>query len=444
MLVKINLVLALVILLTTIRAQTIDAMIEQQLPDLLTTFKTLHSHPELSHYEKNTAQLMAAKLRDMGYEVTEQFGQYENPQWTCYGIVAMLKNGPGPTVLFRADMDALPIEEKTGLSYCSTVKTNNDQGEPVPLMHACGHDMHCTVLLGIAQTMMKQRKGWSGTLLLIVQPAEEVNDSGGWAIMRAGLYEKFPRPDYTLAFHVNADVCAGDIRYVSGNCLADVTSVDVTVFGVGGHGAAPHKCIDPVVLSSQIVLALQTIVSREINPLEPAVVTVGSIHGGTARNIIPEKVVLELTLRCYKKEVRERMLAAIERICLGQAKAAGVPDDRLPQVTFLGSGPAVYNNPELTSRVKVSMEKALGKERLVQGQPVMGAEDFSAYSDEGRISSALFWLGITDPSLIAASQKNGTLIPAGHSPRFTITPEPAIRSGVKGMSSALMDLLKKK
>jgi hippurate hydrolase len=321
---------------------------------------------------------------------------------------------------------------------------NNDEGEPVPVMHACGHDMHSTVLLGIAQTLMKQRKQWSGTLLLIVQPAEEVNDSGGHAIMRAGLYEKFPRPDYTLAMHTNAEVRSGDIRYVSGNCMAIVTSVDITVRGVGGHGAAPHKCIDPIVLSSQIVLALQTIVSREILPLEPAVVTVGSIHGGTARNIIPESVVLQLTLRCYKTEVREQMLAAIKRICDGQARAAGVPEERLPHVEMLGSGPAVYNDPDLTGRVKESMQKAIGKDHLVPGQPVMGAEDFAAYSDDGKIPSVLFWLGITDSEQFEAHKKSGTPIPAGHSPLFSITPEPAIRSGVKGMSTALMDLLRKK
>ncbi len=443
MLVKINLILVLLLLVTMIRAQSLDAVIQQQLPELLTTFKTLHSHPELSHYEKNTARLMATRLADMGYTVTEQFGQYENPRWICYGVVAMLKNGPGPTVLYRADMDALPIEEETDLPYCSTVKMNNDEGEPVAVMHACGHDMHSTVLLGIAQTLIKLRSEWSGTLLLIVQPAEEVNDSGGHALMRAGLYEKFPRPDYTLAMHTNAEVRAGDIRYISGSCMADVTSIDITVRGVGGHGAAPHKCIDPIVLSSQIVLALQTIVSREIIPLEPAVVTVGSIHGGTARNIIPESVVLQLTLRCYKTKVRDQMIAAIKRICEGQARAAGVPEERLPLVEWLGSGPAVYNDPELTDRVKVSMESALGKEHLLPGHPVMGAEDFAAYSDNGKIPSALFWLGITDRERFDAFQKSGTPIAAGHSPRFTIEPEPAIRTGVKAMATALMDLLKK-
>lgn len=427
---------------TIAQAKSLDALIQQQMPNLITTFQSLHANPELSHYEKNTAQFMAEQLKAIGYEVTEQFGQYENLQLTCYGIVALLKNGPGPTLLYRADMDALPIEEKPNLLYTSKVTMKNDDGEIVPVMHACGHDLHCTILLGVARTLYELRKKWSGTLMLIVQPAEEVTDSGGYAMMRAGLYEKFSKPDYALAYHVNQSIIAGDIKYIYGNCLADFTNVDIIVHGVGSHGASPHMGVDPIVLSAQIILALQTIVSREIDPLEPIVITVGTIHGGTARNIIPEQVTLQMTIRCYKRQVREQVLAFIERICKNLAQAAGVPADRMPQIKNLGSGLAVYNNPELTERAKISMERILGK-RLQSYTPEMGGEDFAAYSQEGKIPSALFWLGVTDSILIRAHENERKPLPSAHSPEFAITAEPAIRTGVTGMTAAIMDLMKK-
>jgi amidohydrolase len=422
--------------------QTLDESVTKQLPELVATFQTLHAAPELSHFEKNTARFMADRLKALGYDVTEQFGQYRNPQLACYGLVALFKNGPGPTVLFRADMDALPIEEKTGLSYASKVMMKNDQDETVPVMHACGHDMHCTVLLGIAKTLKQLQKQWTGTLLLIVQPAEEVNDSGGYAMIRAGLYEKFLKPDFALTYHTAPQVQAGCVQYIPGNCGADATGVTVIVQGVGGHGAAPQRAIDPIVLSAQIILALQTIVSREIDPFEPAVVTVGSIHGGSADNIIPDRVTLQLTIRCYKKEIREKIIASIKRKCLNLAESVGMPPDRLPEVQVKGSCASVYNQPELTQSVVKSLERALGKESLQQGTASTGAEDFAAYSLDGQVPSALFRLGVTDSSLLRSS-RDGQSIPGLHSSEYVITAEPAIRAGVKGMSAAIMELMKK-
>ncbi len=434
----------LLILVTFIisSAQTLDEIVEKQIPDLVAAFQFLHAAPELSHFEKNTAQFMADRLRALGYDVTEQFGRYRNPQLTCYGVVAVLKNGPGATVLFRADMDALPLEEKTGLPFASRVMMKNDQGETVPVMHACGHDLHCTVLLGIAKALKQLQQHWSGTLMLIVQPAEEVTDSGGYALIRAGLYEKFFKPDFALAYHTAPQVQAGCIQYIPGNCGADATGVAVIVQGVGGHGAAPQKAIDPIVLSAQIILALQTIVSREIDPFEPAVVTVGSIHGGSADNIIPDRVTLQLTIRCYKKEIREKIIASIKLKCLNLAESVGMPQDRLPEVRVKGSCASVYNQPELTERVVKSLESALGKENLQQGTPSTGAEDFAAYSLDGQVPSALFRLGVTDSSLLRLS-KAGKSIPGLHSSEYVITAEPAIRAGVIGMSAAIMDLMKK-
>ena len=423
---------------------SLDVIATRELPKLLETYKFLHLNPEISYQEEKTAALLAQRLRTLGFEVTERFGKYAEPGRTSYGIVAVMKNGNGPTVLVRTDLDALPIEEKTGLPYASTMKTKDDAGREVSVMHACGHDIHMTSFLGAA-TLLSELKGqWKGTLIMIGQPCEE-RGAGAKAMLIGGLYTKFPRPDYILALHDNATLAAGTIGVCEGYALASVTSVDITVGGVGGHGAYPHTTKDPVVLASQIVLALQTIVSRENSPLDPAVVTVGSIHGGTKHNIIPDEVRLQITVRAYKEDVRQRILASIERIAKGIAAAAGVPSDRMPIVKIDESEftASTYNNPEFAHRVARTFESALGKENVLKVDPVMGGEDFGYFSLNDKIPLFLFWLGAIEPAKVAQSLKDGVSLPSLHSSQFAPDPAPTIRTGMKATAAAVMDLLKK-
>jgi amidohydrolase len=422
----------------------LDAIAARELPKLLETYKFLHLHPEISYQEEKTATLLAQRLRTLGFEVTERFGKYAEPSRTSYGIVAVMKNGKDPTVLVRTDLDALPVEERTGLPYSSTMKTKDDAGREVPVMHACGHDIHMTSFLGAATILSELKNQWRGTLIMIGQPCEE-RGAGAKAMLNDGLYTKFPRPDYILALHDNATMAAGTVGVCEGYALASVTSVDVTVRGVGGHGAYPHTTKDPVVLASQIVLALQTIVSRENSPLDPAVVTVGSIHGGTKHNIIPDEVRLQITVRAYKEDVRRRILASIERIASGIAAAAGVPSDRMPIVRVDESEftASTYNNPEFTRRVARSFESALGKENVLKVDPVMGGEDFGYFSLDDKIPLFLFWLGAIEPAKVAQSLKDGISLPSLHSSQFAPDPEPTIRTGMKATAAAVLDLLKK-
>ncbi len=415
----------------------------EQLDRLVKIYQALHAAPELSHFEEKTGAFMANNLRALHYAVSERFGRYENPEWTCHGVVAVLKNGDGPTVLYRADMDALPLKEQTGLPYASQVMMPNEDGEIVPVMHACGHDLHCTLLLGVAETMQTLRARWRGTLLLVVQPAEEGTDTGAAAILRAGLYEEFARPDHVIAFHGRADASAGTMAYVPGYAMADVTSIRITVRGVGGHGAAPHLCKDPIVLSAQIILALQTIVSRELNPLEPAVITVGAIHGGHARNVIPEEVLLEVTVRCYKQTVREEMIGAIERLCAQLGRAAGLAEERLPRVDVILSSPAVYNDPELVRRAAEMFGNVLGPERVTQATPVMGSEDFALYGLNHQIPSALFWIGAVAPERISAYEASGRVLPQLHASNYIIDARNTLRAGVPAATALLLELLGK-
>src|SRR3989442_8635654 len=296
--------------------QSLDALIDRELPQLVSTYKMLHAAPELSHYEVKTSAFFAAQLRALGYTVTEGVGKYDNPLWKGHGVVAVMKNGDGPTVLVRTDLDALPVEEKTGLPYASTVKAKNDAGQDVGVMHACGHDIHITNMLGTAKVLAQLKDQWHGTLVLIGQPAEETVD-GARAMLADDLYTRFPKPDFAIALHDSADVEAGRVVYCPGYAMASSTSIDVVIRGLGGHGSKPEATKDPIVMAAQMILALQTIVSRENSPLDPAVVTVGSIHGGTKRNIIPDEVTLQLTIRTYKEEVRQHILSAIERIARG-------------------------------------------------------------------------------------------------------------------------------
>ena len=446
---KICLMVFLFIVLATTTAnltaqQSLDALIDRDLAALVTTYKALHAAPELSHHEEKTASFFATQLRAMGYTVTERVGKYERPEWTSYGVVAVMKNGPGPTVLLRTELDALPVAENTGLPYASKVKMMNDAGQEVSVMHACGHDIHITNMLGTAKLLSELKDQWSGTLVLIGQPAEEVVD-GARAVLRDGLYERFPKPDYVIALHDSDNLEAGKVGYTSGYAMASSTSVDIKIRGVGGHGARPESTKDPIVVAAQVIMALQTIVSREDWPLDPVVVTVGSIHGGTKHNIIPDEVDLQLTVRAYKEEVRKRVLASIERITKGIAMAAGIPEDRAPTVKFSETQmtSATYNDPQLTERLAAVFVKALGQENVLKLEPVMMSEDFGFLSLNQKIPATLFTLGAVDPAKVKLSRESRTSLPSLHSPLFQPLPEPTLRTGIKAMTSAVLDLMKK-
>ena len=329
--------LAFFILLLTVPAlrgqqAQLDGKLDQEMPSLLSTYKGLHAVPELSHYEAKTSALVAGKLRALGYTVTEHVGKYSgHPEWTGYGVIGELKNGDGPTVYIRTELDALPVEEMTALPYASKVRTKDDAGREVGVMHACGHDIHITSFLGTAKMLVELKDQWRGTLVMLAQPAEEAID-GAKAMLDDGLYTRFPRPDYVLALHDTASLEAGKVGYTPGYAMASSTALDVTLRGIGGHGSAPQVAKDPIVEAAQFILAIQTIVSRENSPFDPAVVTVGSIHGGTRYNIIPDEVHLQLTIRTYKEEVRQHILAALERMAQGIAAADGIPASRAPIV----------------------------------------------------------------------------------------------------------------
>ena len=437
---------ALVIVLFTapvVAQQSLDALVDRELPQLVSTYKMLHAAPELSHYEVKTSAFVAQQLRALGYEVTEDVGKYENTQWKGHGVVAVMKNGPGPTVLVRSDMDALPVEEQTGLPYASTVKTKNDAGQEVSVMHACGHDVHMTSLIGAATMLARLKNQWHGTLVLIGQPAEETID-GAKAMLADGLYSRIPKPDYTIALHDSADLEAGKISYAPGYAMANSTTVEITIRGLGGHGSKPEATKDPIVVAAEVIVALQTIVSREISPLDPAVVTVGSIHGGAKSNIIPDEVKLLLTVRSYKEDVRQHILASIARITKNIAAAAGIPDDRAPIVKASETEmtPALYNDPQLTDRVAKTLQKTLGAENVVQIAPIMASEDFGRYSLDQQIPSLLFNLGAVEPSKVAASKQSGKPLPSLHSSLFAPVPEPTLRTGVKAMTAVVLDLMK--
>jgi hippurate hydrolase len=439
--------LALVCFVTATPAyaqQTLDALIEQEAPALMETYKSLHAAPELSHREEKTAAYLATRLKALGYTVTERVGKYENPAWVGYGVVAVMKNGIGPTVLVRTDMDALPVEEKTGLPYASKVRATNDAGQDVGVMHACGHDIHMTSFLGAAKMLATLKTQWQGTLVLLGQPAEETID-GARAVMRDGLYSKFPKPDLAIALHDSADFPTGSVAYIPGFALASSTSVDVKIRGVGGHGSRPDSAKDPIVLAAQVVLALQTIVSREISPLDPAVVTVGSIHGGTRYNIIPDEVNLQLTVRAYKEEVRHKLLAAIERISRGTALAAGLPPDRAPIVKISETEvtTATFNDPALTDRLAAVFRAALGEQNVFEASRIMGSEDFGYLSDNQKIPTSMFWLGVADPAALKRSRETGVPLPSLHSPLFAPVPEQSLRTGVKALTAAVLELMKK-
>ncbi len=425
----------------TALGQDVAGLVNQQLPGLVATYKGLHEAPELSHHEVQTSALLAAELRKAGYTVTERVGRYPDGS-QAYGVVGILKNGAGPTLLVRTDLDALPVEEKTGLPYASKVRAKNPAGQDVGVMHACGHDIHITTMIGVARTMAALKSQWHGTLMLIGQPSEETID-GAKAMLADHLYERFGRPDMAIALHDN-NLAAGEVSVVPGPGLASSTSIDVVMRGVGGHGSAPEAGKDPVVMASEFVVALQTVVSRSVPPQQPAVVTVGDIHGGTRRNIIPDEVKMELTTRSYSEEVRQTVIEGVKRTARGVAIAAGVTEDRMPVVTVLEdeSTPATINDAALSARLQKVFTEKLGAANVIETKPIMASEDFGMFGDGGKIPYVIFWLGAYDPAKVAESRKSGVALPSLHSPLFAPLPEPTLRTGVTAMSDAALELLK--
>ena len=441
------LLLSLTILsaLSLFAQQTPQSVADAELPSLLGIYKDIHTHPELSGYEERTAALIAQELRAAGCQVTEHLGKYENSKLKGYGVVGVMKNGDGPTVLVRTDMDALPVEEETGLPYASKIVAKNDEGKDVHVMHACGHDVHIAAFIGTSRALAKLKHQWHGTIVFVAQPAEEIG-AGARALLKDGLYDRFGKPNFALGFHDKADLQTGHIGVTEGFTSANVDSVDVTVRGVGGHGAYPHKTKDPIVLAAEIINAWQTIVSRENNPLDPVAITVGSIHGGTKHNIIPDEVKMQLTVRTYKSEVREHVLAAIERIAKGMAAAGGMPPERAPIVSVSKDQfcPATYNNPELTKRLIAVWKKSLGNDDVKIVDPTMGGDDFSEYSlPDHSIPAVYFHFGAVESAKIAEYKEKGKELPTLHSSKFAPVPEPTIRTGVIGMTAAVLELMKK-
>jgi amidohydrolase len=421
---------------------SLPASVKSQLPALTETYKQLHRSPELSHHEEKTSAFLAVELRKAGYTVTEHVGKYQDGS-QAYGIVAVLENGSGPRLLIRTDMDALPVEEKTGLDYASTVRATNPQGQDVGVMHACGHDIHMTVLLGMAREMAARKSTWHGTLVLIGQPSEETID-GARAMLADGLYQRFGRPDFVLSEHDDSTNAAGSVAIKGGPLLASSTSIDVVMRGVGTHGSAPENGKDPILMAAEFVVLAQSIVSRQVNPQQPAVLTVGTIHGGAKRNIIPEEVTMGLTLRTYSDKVRDQIIAAIRRMAEGIAMGYGVPSDRMPIVTVSQSEitPATYNDPALAERLRGVAVKALGADHVNPAESVMGSEDVGLFTLDGQIPGVMFRLGAADPEKLAHAKETGVPLPGPHSPLFAPVYGPTITTGVTALTAMALDLLK--
>lgn len=421
----------------TSETQAVIARIDTAMPRLMTLYRELHASPELSFQEVKTAAKLAAKVKALGFTVTEKVGQT--------GVVAVMRNGPGPVLLIRADMDGLPVVEQTGLPFASQVRATTRDGIESGVMHACGHDTHMTAWLATAETLVAMKDKWSGTLVMILQPAEEIG-LGAKAMLDDGLFTRFPKPDYVIAFHDAANLPAGIIAYTPGYALANVDSVDVTVRGLGGHGAYPHTTKDPIVLASRIVTTVQTLVSRENDPADPAVVTVGSFIAGAKHNIIPDEAKLLLTVRSYSDETRQRLLDGIARIAKGEAIAAGMPEDRMPLVTVEKDyTPSTYNVPEFSEKMAALFRAQLGAERVVKTPAVMGGEDFSQfYRADRSIQSLIFWVGGVPAERIKAAQAGKQPLPSLHSPFWAPDAAAVIRSASEGLVVAALDILKKR
>jgi amidohydrolase len=410
-------------------AGAVSAEVDAVYPQSETLYLDLHRHPELSGHERQTAAKLAIALRALGYGVTTGVGGT--------GVVGVLKNGDGPTVMLRTELDALPVEEKTGLPYASTVRTKDDNGADVGVMHACGHDIHMASWVGTARIMASARSSWRGTLILIGQPAEEAGD-GANAMLADGLFTRFPRPDYALAVHDDARYPAGIIGFHSGPIMSHVDSLKITIFGRSGHGARPESTVDPIVIAARTVVALQTIVSREISPFDPAVITVGSIHGGTRPNIIPADVTLEVSVRALSDGVRTHLLKSIDRITKAEAAAAGAP--REPLIEISEGGYALVNDPALTQRVAGALLRELGAGQVMDTPPEMVSENFSDYQHAG-VPTLMLRIGAVEQATYDAAQKSGDSLPSLHSALFAPDRGPTIKAAVEAEVVALRELM---
>jgi amidohydrolase len=403
--------------------------VESVYPDAHSLYVDLHQSPELSAHETQTAAKLAARLRSAGYEVSERIGGT--------GIVAILKNGAGPTIMLRTELDALPVEEKTGLSYASKVRAKDDAGHDVPAMHACGHDVHMASLWGTAEVMAHSKDTWHGTLMLIGQPAEETI-SGAKEMIGDGLFTRFPKPDVAVALHVGNVEPVGTVAITPGTYNTNSDSIRITIYGRGGHGASPHTTVDPIVIAARTVLTLQTIASREVKPGELAIVTIGYLHAGLKNNIIPDQAEMGLTVRTFKSDVRQQVLAAITRITKAEAAAAGAP--REPSIDRYEGTDSVYNDPALAERLRAPLEAALGKDKVVTGEPITPSEDFSYFVEQG-VPGFYFSLGGADPEKLAQAKAAGTHLPSNHSPLFAPDVDPALHTGITAEVAVLRNLL---
>ncbi|NJS14180.1 MAG: amidohydrolase [Sphingopyxis sp.] len=418
-------------------AQELASQIKAQMPSLMALYDDLHANPELSFMEERSAGVMAREAQAAGFEVTEKVGGH--------GVVAVMRNGPGPVVLLRADMDGLPVTEQTGLPGASKVRVVTKEGVETGVMHACGHDTHMTAWIGTARMLAANKANWSGTIVMIGQPAEE-RGAGAVAMLKDGLFTRFPKPDYALAFHDAAQFPAGMIGYTPGYALANVDSVDVHVKGVGGHGAYPHTTKDPVVLASRIVGSLQTLVSREVDPQDAAVVTVGSFHAGTKHNIISDEAKLQLTVRSFSDKTRMMLLNGIRRIARGEAIAAGVPEDRMPVVAVEDKEftPSTFNTPDFTLEMGAFLQSRFGEARVRQVPAVMGGEDFGQFQRaDTKIKSLIFWVGGVKQAEYDAAMKNGTQLPSLHSPFWAPDAPMVISTATEAMTAMTLKLLKR-
>lgn len=418
------------ILTSSAQNASLSGQVDSVFSDAHALYLDLHQHPEISSHETRTAAVLAEKLRGLGYEVTEHVGGT--------GVVGILKNGAGPTVMLRTELDALPVEEKTGLPYASKVHMKDDNGREVPVMHACGHDLHMSSLFGAAAIMAHSKDTWHGTLMLIAQPAEETI-SGAQRMVKDGLFTRFPKPDIGIALHDSNSMPAGKVSVTPGYFNANADSIRITVYGKGGHGAFPEKTIDPVLIAARIAVTLQSIISREIKPGDAAVITVGYIAAGTKNNIIPDEAQMGLTVRSVKPDVRKHLLAAIERVTKAEAEAAGA--ERMPTVEKYESTGAVYNDPLLNRRLQATLQAALGKDNVEVEDPIMTSEDYSVFVEQG-VPSFYFVLGGADPQKFAEAKATGKDLPTNHSPLFAPDAEPALRTGIAAEVAVLRDLLK--
>jgi amidohydrolase len=430
---------------SALTAQDRDPTLQKNAPlpqtPLIAIYKDLHLHPELSHHEERTSAILAQALREAGYTVTDHVGIYPDGSH-AFGVVGILKNGPGPTLLIRADMDALPIVEETGLPYASHVTVTNASGQKVGVMHACGHDIHTTILIGTARAMAAAKSQWHGTLMLIGQPSEESID-GAKALLADHLYERFGRPDKIIGLHDINTLAAGQVGILAGPAMASSTSIDVVIHGMGGHGAAPQLGRDPITLAALFITQIQTIVSREEDPQDPSVVTVGDIHGGTRRNIIPDSVKLELTTRAFTPHARQVIITGLQQMAAGITTSAGLPPDKAATVTVLEdeSAPIQVNDPALTASVQATLIKTLGAANVLPVEKIMASEDVGVLSLNQQIPLVYFRLGAMDPTKLAAAEAQGKTLPGLHTSRFEPLPEPTIATGVKAMAAVATSLL---